>query len=556
LQRSYYPEFSRLLTAYLAQRDRSPTWLARRLDVSPSTVTRWLNHGTRPGNPDLVVRLADLLEVAAARETLLVAAGYGYQEAAPTPVTTPEPTNGEVTRLHEPTVPQQDTRPHNLPPQSTPFVGRAEELVIILARLHDPACRLLTLVGPGGSGKTRLALAAAEQLLTDDTDFADGIFFVPLQPATTASGTVAATAEAVGFHFYSDAPPRDQLLNYLRSKRLLLVLDNFEHLLDAAELVPAILTAAPGVKLLCTSRKALRLQEEWFHPVVGLSLPTADRSEQRTTDAVRLFGQSARRAHPAFSLQDEWEYVVRICRLVDGMPLGIELATAWRKDLTCRQIAQELENGLYILTARHRNLPARHRSMQAVLDQSWVRLTVEEQEVLARLSVLRGDFDLAAAQAVAIASPFTLAILVEKALVHARANGRYQLHELLRQYAAARLAEDAAAAADAGQRHSAYYLHFLQAREVLLLGRQQRQALDELGHEFDNIRAAWQWALAQDDLNALEPVITALYHFCKIGNRFHEGKNSLSKPLPLSSPCRIMARCRYSVTYAIVCGLV
>ena len=220
-------------------------------------------------------------------------------------------------------------------------MGREQELTNILDRLQDPDCRLLTLVGPGGMGKTRLAIETAERLIDqppDHEDFAQGIFFVPLQPVEATSGVVSAIADATNFQFYSDAPPREQLMDYLRQKQLLLVLDNFEHLLSSAELVSDILASAPGVKILVTSREALKLREEWFHPIAGMRFSEDKEDGQQSVpdyDAVRLFEQNARRAQPHFSLDKEQEHVLRICRLVDGIPLGIELAAAWLNVLPC-----------------------------------------------------------------------------------------------------------------------------------------------------------------------------------------------------------------------------
>ena len=260
-------------------------------------------------------------------------------------------------------------RPSNLPVQPTPFVGREQELTNILDRLQDPECRLLTLVGPGGIGKTRLAIETAQRLTSSlpvQDGFAQGIFFVSLQPVGSVSGVVSAIAEMTNFQFHSDAPPREQLIDYLRSKCMLLVLDNFEQLLAGADLVSDILASAQGVKILVTSREALKLREEWFHPITGMRFSKDKEDGQQPVpnyDAVRLFVQHARRAQPRFSLMQEQEHVLRICRLVDGMPLGIELAAAWLKVLTSAQVAGEIDRGLEILTARHQDLPERHRSM-------------------------------------------------------------------------------------------------------------------------------------------------------------------------------------------------
>ena len=216
---------------------------------------------------------------------------------------------------------------------------------------------------------------------------------------SSIGGMVSAIAEAANFTFYSNVSPRQQLLNYLQGKNMLLVLDNLEHLLDeGSELISEILAVAPEVKILVTSRETLNLQEAWFHPVEAMSFPpplSPSKGEGKGLekyDAVQLFVQSASRARVEFSLAAEQAHVVRICQLVEGMPLGIELAAAWLKVLPAAKIAHEIERGLDILSSRLRNVPERHHSMRAVFEHSWQLLTEEEQTVLKRLSVFRSSF--------------------------------------------------------------------------------------------------------------------------------------------------------------------
>ena len=220
----------------------------------------------------------------------------------------------------------------NLPAPLTPFVGRKEYLAEIGARLGDPGCRLLTLVGPGGGGKTRLALEAAGELLSVEQrdGFSDGVFFVPLAPLRSAEDIVSAVAQSLGFSFYEGREPRWQLLDYLRAKEMLLVLDNWEHLLDGVGIVTEVLRTAPRVKILATSRARLNVQGEHRLQVSGMRYPHGERAEDALEySAVQLFVQSARRARPAFKLEaGDLMYMGRICRLVQGMPLGILLAEA------------------------------------------------------------------------------------------------------------------------------------------------------------------------------------------------------------------------------------
>jgi predicted ATPase/DNA-binding SARP family transcriptional activator len=348
---------------------------------------------------------------------------------------------------------------HNLPAQRTPFVGREAETSDIVRWLQDRACRLLTLAGPGGIGKTRLAIQAA-QYFVDSTRqeavFADGVFFVPLDEVSSAEFLAPAIANSLNFPLYDSPDPEEQLRNCLQRKKVLLLLDNFEHLPEGAELISEILATSPGVKVLVTSREALHIQEEWFQPVWGMAFPrnAAEWPEGITPEgysAVELFVQCARRARPGFSLNEEASCVVRICQLVEGMPLGIELAAAWIRALSCQTIAQELEQSLDLLTTTWYNLPPHHRSMRAVFDRSWKLLSAAERDVLKRLSVFRDEFRAEEAANVAGASLPQLARLIEKSLLQYTPPGRYRMHELLRQFCAEKLhtaAEDGAETPD------------------------------------------------------------------------------------------------------------
>jgi predicted ATPase/DNA-binding SARP family transcriptional activator len=417
---------------------------------------------------------------------------------------------------------------HNLPPQSTPFIGREQEVAALCDRLQDGACRLLTLVGPGGSGKTRLAIHVAQRLLEQAGDlFPDGLYFVPLAPLQQPTEVAAAIVNALGLAIAGDKLPGEELLRYLRNKRLLLILDNFEHLLPATTQVEALLEAGPGVKLLVTAREALNLAEEWFHAIGGLSFP-AEGEEGREPldryDALRLFEQCAHRARADFSLALAQDAVLLICRLVDGLPLALELAAAWLHTLSAEAVADELAQGFEILTARRRNLPERHRSMRAVLAQSWVMLNQQEQQVLARLSVFRGGFTFQAAEAVAGASLLMMATLVEKALLRTTAAGRYQIHELLRQFAAEQLAARPVDESAARTDHCRHYLTFLAENDTSLYGKQQQQALATVGQEIDNVRIAWDWALNNGELDLIEQAVEPLYRFFWTRCRNREGE--------------------------------
>jgi predicted ATPase/DNA-binding SARP family transcriptional activator len=414
----------------------------------------------------------------------------------------------------------------NLPVQLTPFIGREEELAEIQERLQDPACRLLTLVGLGGSGKTRLALEAAA---TQIDHFSHGVYFISLAPLDSVDSIVPTVAEALGFRFYEEGEPRQQLLDYLRQKRMLLILDNFEHLVEGAGLVTDILQIAPDVKILVTSRVRLNVGGENLFPVAGIDFPDRERDEDIDRyNAVKLFIQSARRVRPSFEPRaDEMLDIARICRLVEGMPLAILLATGWMEMLTPCEIVAEMRLSLDFLKTDLRDVPARQRSMRAVFDHTWDLLTEREQELFTGLSVFRGGFTREAAQEVIGVSLHELMALINKSLLHRTSRGRYEVHELLRGYAAEKLetSGEADAVRDA---YSSHYAKFLQQRAVDLRGRRQLEALNEIEADFENVRAAWNWAVQQKNYDVIDRALARLGLFCYI-RRFQQGKELLRR---------------------------
>ncbi len=390
---------------------------------------------------------------------------------------------------------------HNGPLRSTCLVGREHELGTLERLLRDPLCRLLTLIGPGGVGKTRLAVEIAAQ---EGVQFADGAWFVPLVSVATPATVVPAIADVLGLVLRGQMEPRQLLLNALADKSALIVLDNLEHLLDSVDLLAEILAHAPAVKLLVTSRARLNLQSEYVFVTQGLPVPPPDQLHQAMAyDAVRLFAQSAHRAGADANLQgEELMAAVQICRLVDGMPLGIELAAAWTPLLSCQEIAAEIQRSLDFLSTSHRDLPERQRSLRAVFDHSWRLLTAEEQSVLSQLSIFRGGFDRNAALTVAGANLNTLLALTSKSLIRRKESGRYDLHEVVRQYAFSYLVQTAEYV-EACNRHSRFYLALLDGCEPALRSSAQRQTLRSLVEEIDNLRAAWDWAVTHSMFDAL-----------------------------------------------------
>ena len=414
---------------------------------------------------------------------------------------------------------------HNLPEQTTPFIGRETELSDLEKLIADPDNRLISLIGPGGSGKTRLALQIARAQLRS---FENGVTFVPLAPLNSAADIVPAIAEAVGFQFFEGLEPREQLLEVFREKQTMLVLDNFEHLLDGAALVGEILRSAPNVTALVTSREKLNLQEEIRFRIEGMDFPEETQptslEDASKYSAIRLFLGAARRARPGFELEtEELGYVTGICRLVRGMPLAILLAAAWVEMFSPREIAGEVSRSLDFLETGRRDIPERHRSLRAVFESSWRQLSGAERETFKKLAIFRGGFRREAAQAIAGASLQELIALVSKSLLHRDpASGRYEVHELLRQYAEKQL-EASGEAETTRYAHGTYYATFMEERLGEMLGPRQTKALNEIEAEFSNVQQAWQWAVARKEYGAIDQASESLFVFSDMRSREHEG---------------------------------
>ena len=424
--------------------------------------------------------------------------------------------------------------PNNLPPQPTPFLGREEELAEIQKLLERPSCRLLTLVGPGGIGKTRLALQAAADIIEA---FPHGVYLVPLAPLSPEDFLVttigeflltSALAEALGFTFYGKEDPKAQLLNYLREKELLLLFDGFEHLLPGTALITDILNGAPKVKALATSRERLSLQGEWTVTITGLKVPKDPLGlDYEDYSAVRLFVETARRTDSGFRVRsEERECIGRICRLVEGLPLGIELAAAWVRVLSCREIVREIEKNRDFLESTLRDAPERHRSLRAVFESSWEHLKVEEKYAYQRLSVFRGGFTREAAGVVARTTLPLLSALLDKSLLRKGPTGRYEILEVLRQYAEEKYRESSIDLQETRSRHADFFGRYLQRREEALQGPEQRAALEDIAQEIENIREAWRWAVANQEKDSVARPLKTLFRYHMVTGRFREAEEA------------------------------
>ncbi len=509
---TFFPGFADLINRALTRLDRSPSWLAQRIDVNPSTVSRWLNQGARPGDPEIVVRIADVLGLSSQVQELLSAAGFGYvQTASQQTATSPSTSDTEITL--------------NLPTALTPFLGREREMAEVVRLLSDPKLRLVSIVGAGGMGKTRLAIESGRRVTAH---FPDGVFFVSLAALHTEDDLVSSIAMSLRFSFQTDArPPQQQMLDYLQGKALLLILDNFEHLIDRARLILDILQIAPRVKVLVTSRERLRLTGESVYPLEGMDFPDGEmHAETAEYSAIELFLQSARLVRPDYTFApQDLPYIVRICRRVYGMPLGILIAAAWVQVLSLQEIAVELDRSLDFLSSDLQDLPQRQRSMRAVFDHSWQLLSEDEQLVLRRMSLFQGSFSRQAAGEVSGAGLPVLTALLNKSLVQRTAAGRFELHPLVRQFAAEKQRQDPAFATQS-EHHAQYYLALLRQQMDDLSGEPLQTRLANVTADLENIRAAWGWATQAAQSTLLNAGLDSLCRYYELQGRYEEGANA------------------------------
>jgi predicted ATPase/DNA-binding SARP family transcriptional activator len=432
---------------------------------------------------------------------------------------------------------------HNLPSNPAPFIGRGKELDEISRILKEPACRLLTLLGPGGNGKTRLAVEYVVSMQANaNVQFKDGIWFIPLAPLSenqSIVSTVADSLQASGHQKGSDA--RQHLLGHVSGRKMLLVLDNFEHLMsdDNLQLVTDILSAAPQSKALTTSRERLDIQGETIFRVEGLETPSDEsplsglKSEHYS--ALQFFEQCASRVQPSFRIdEDNFTDVSQICRKVQGMPLAIELAASWLEVLSLPEIKAEIIQSLDFLESTRRDLPDRQRSLRAVFDSSWNMLDRQTRPVLKALSVFRSSFTREAAQAVAGASAKTLLVLANKSWIQRLSDGRYQIHELLKQFTYEKLAREKATFEQVQKQFCEYYAAYTFCLWEIMKGPQQRQSFSGIDSEFENIHTAWMWMAAAGNLSSVvDNMLPMLVHYCESRGKFPEFSGMLRTGLEM-----------------------
>jgi predicted ATPase/DNA-binding XRE family transcriptional regulator len=506
--------FGKLLQIRRKSLDMTQKELAQRTSCSVSAI-RKLEAETRRPSREIAELLAESLDIPKQERQVFIQLARGIGHNREDLLVTFNKSTIKEYRRHG--------RIANLPVPATPLIGRSHELAEISHLLQDPNCRLISLIGRGGVGKTRLAIAAA---LINQKSFEDGVYFVSLMPVKSTDLLITTIAEVLGFEFYGQEDPQKELRNFLSDKNFLLVLDNFERLIPAADLISGFLIHAPLIKIMITSNERLNIQGEWVSEIDGLTVPpTGNFEDLKDYSSVNLFVQSAARARPGFSLKPEdHQAIARICQLLEGLPLGIELAASWVRLLTCQEIAREIEHDLDFVTTSARDLPARHRSLRAVFDHSWGMLTTEERNTLARMSVFRGAFKREASEQVAGASLSILLALIDKSIFCRAGDNRFEIHNLIQQYAHDHLQNDEDENYRIHNLHCLYYSNWLNNLENKIKGPEQSSILAELRAEIDNIRLAWDWAVTHHHISEIRKAVRCLSWYYELMGWFVEGE--------------------------------
>jgi predicted ATPase/transcriptional regulator with XRE-family HTH domain len=480
---------------------------------------RKLENGSRRPSKELAARIGQALQVPEEEMPVFVE----FARSDPDPIQLPSFAQKQITppqvQIPEPEPPNVSPPPHNLPFTLTRIIGRDGEIAELSHFLLHSHQRLITLVGVGGIGKTRLATAVAHAiLLRPGQPFHDGIFFIPLAAIVYKEDIVTAVAQALDFQFTSGSrTPKQQLLDYLRDKRMLLFMDNFEQIQEGFSILLDILHIAGNVKVLVTSRETLGILGEQQYPLKGLSYPQRANAlaELNEYAAPTLFLERAANLLPDFNITaTEIADLLKICHLVDGMPLALELAVVWCDTLPLAEIAASIERNLGFLKSNWRDLPSRHQSIRAVFEASWLRMPSAEQIGFACLSVFRGGFTREAAESVAGLGPYQLKSLLTRAFIYLdRDHQRYQIHELLRQYAADILAKEVEDEFQAQNKHADFFTDFLWQRHEQWHSDKQKEILSGLLVERENIVQTWRWHCHNANIKAISSTLDSFANF-------------------------------------------
>jgi predicted ATPase/transcriptional regulator with XRE-family HTH domain len=510
--------FAELLRRFRTRAELTQEELAERAGLSTDAVGLLERGERRRPHADTVARLAAALELVADERPHFDAAA---RQPAPLVASAPAP---------------------SLPRTPTPLFGREEAIDAVVALFDQPNVRLITLTGPGGVGKTRLALAAAERLRET---FAQRVVFVSFASISEPDLVVGALATALDIRERAGQTLQQRLIQVLQSQHALLVLDNFEHLLAAASIVSELLVACPKLAVLVTSRAPLRLAGEQQFPVAPLEIPApwqeAPLDQLLELPAVALFHQRTQAVVPSFTVSAaNGETILAICRRLDGLPLAIELAAAWIKLLPPQVLLERLERRLPLLVGGPRDVPARQRTMHDTIAWSYDLLGDREQALMRRLAAFVGGFTLAAAEAIGVALPgpgdgvlVELAALLDASLIQQEAGGsdgwgasrapRYTLLETVREFALDRL-RLSGDAEQVQRQHAEYFLHHAEAQAPALFGADEIAALSDLDAEYPNMRAALQWALDHAEIVTAARLGVALWQFWAIHPQLSEGR--------------------------------
>lgn len=454
----------------------------------------------------------------------------------------------ETTALYE-RIQIARSKPRNgLPVDPTPFVGRSQELDQLNELLLTPGCQLVTIVGLGGMGKTRLALASAKKLSDEAAiSFLNGVVYLTVASTRSAALLPSILAEHLEVQLESRDDPLNRVIEYLRNQECLLVLDSFEMLLAdhqdhfAVDTIAQILKDCPNVKIMITSREPLHLHEEWRFELRGLEYPEDDAvPDLEAYSAVQLFLQVAEQVRPGYRIQDEdKKAVVELCNLLGGMPLGIKLSAAWLRSLSCHRIVREIGRNLDFLSTRMRDIAPRQRSMRAVLNHVWELLTDDERAIFRSLAVFHGSFSHHAVTTVTRTPQRILDSLVTHSILqsqvvnrHAPSNSkesrpqevRFSMHQLIRQFALEKLCEVPEHYERISMAHCDYFVGFLKEQTALFSSFDEAVALAAIGTEDENIRAAWRWAVERFNPPALADILYGVSFYYQLKGPFQEAE--------------------------------